>query len=439
MTAIDGRRAAVARVGRAASTHAGLWLDKYLRVLAAESESDKNALRDLLLDAVGTSVPEGYAEAVRRREEALRTLDGGVEGGVTLVWTAESDGRMVIGIGAQSIRETNLALLHTWGVPYIPGSALKGLAAATAHMEGESDAWRKAIGEAPAGGDHRRMFGDQESAGLVVFHDAWWLPEGSSLPLDLDVIAVHHPEYYGGGKAVPADWDEPTPVAFLTARGKYMVALSGPKAWVERASEWLEFGLAKRGIGAKTHAGYGRMKLVRRRSDKEKRRDELMALADQHISASTAKQYIQTLRQALEEGLEEAVVAAARALYERNPRFWSDWLADPRRTPEERAFAKRVGMQPATTATAPVPAEPSAPKPAMPAQWVAATAWIERDRKNRPVVYVCSPEKSGERQRKDVTIEPADLVSALEQASKAAPVQVQAQFERNRLVALKAR
>jgi CRISPR-associated protein Cmr6 len=75
----------------------------------------------------------------------------------------------------------------------------------------------------------------------------------------LDVITVHHPEYYRGENLPPADWDNPNPVPFLSATGSYLVALHGPESWVEAAFKILQLALAEEGIGAKTSSGYGRM------------------------------------------------------------------------------------------------------------------------------------------------------------------------------------
>ncbi len=358
---LEGRRAVLSDLKREGTTHAGLWLDKYLHGLRLDGErSDKERdpgtwIHELLKDATGTAVPEGYRSAVERRRTLLQTLDGGIEGGETRLFVAEATGRIVIGLGTHALRETNITLLHTWGVPHLPGSALKGLASAAAHTFGEAT-WKK-VGEPKR--DHALLFGDTTLAGCVVFHDAWWMPElhDTSLPLDLDVMTVHHPNYYGrGGSEPPADWDEPTPIPFLTARGRYLVALSGSRRWIERASEWLSLGLLELGIGAKTRAGYGRMSLSRMRTQREieeeiarqQYKHRLVALSNlpvQHKGAPTAKQHIQKLREAIEAGVPRRDIAAiAQTLFQRDPKFWKAWGRDAKRTDEERAFMEATQM-----------------------------------------------------------------------------------------------
>lgn len=242
------------------STHAGLWLDRFARTLA---KKDGGTARDLIEEIRKIRVPDDYPQHYSRWKASLDgLLDGVLAPAVVL-------SRMVVGLGAESVLETSIALHRTYGVPVIPGSALKGLASAAAHRLLADEAWRKATkrgvdGSEPteAGESHLAMFGDTTTAGYVTFHDALWDPEGATtLPLDLDVMTVHHRDYYGGKNEPPADWDSPVPVSFVTARGKYLVAVSGPTAWRDKAMSMLKIALAEEGIGAKTAAGYGRMSL----------------------------------------------------------------------------------------------------------------------------------------------------------------------------------
>jgi CRISPR-associated protein Cmr6 len=70
-------------------------------------------------------------------------------------------------------------------------------------------------------------------------------------------MTVHHPEYDKGARA-PADWDESNPVSSLTLHGRFLAALTGPAEALDVAEDLLRRGLAERGVGAKTAAGYGR-------------------------------------------------------------------------------------------------------------------------------------------------------------------------------------
>ncbi len=258
---MSGHRAALQPLVANAGTNAALWLEKCLP--AVEDKGPGRQEHFLELDKI--AVPADYRRFFARWRDSVQALE-------PFTQTAEASvlGRMAVGLGAESVLETALAIHRTYGVPYIPGSALKGLAAAAAHKYLEDPEWSKTKEDGKIGTFHRILFGDQESAGYVTFHDALWIPNGDKLPLDLDVMTVHHPDYYQGkDNAPPADWDSPTPVAFISARGRYLLAITGPEEWVGIAMEILRDALQSDGIGAKTAAGYGRMSLpVRPKAEK---------------------------------------------------------------------------------------------------------------------------------------------------------------------------
>src|SRR5438034_11037837 len=107
-------------------THAGLWFDRFI-----EQQDRKSAdSRFSLIKYVSTlSIPETYKMFYERWEKVLAT---DIDGAKTRVATVQ--GRMIVGLGDESVLETSIILHRTYGVPYIPGSALKGLAASYAHQ-----------------------------------------------------------------------------------------------------------------------------------------------------------------------------------------------------------------------------------------------------------------------------------------------------------------
>ncbi|RME12109.1 MAG: type III-B CRISPR module RAMP protein Cmr6 [Ardenticatenia bacterium] len=233
--------------------HAGLWLDKFLPKQFAQGQpGGEGAYRDHFEQAVTIPVADVYTSSFNRWKHTLEA--SGVKTKV-----ATTQGRLVVGLGAESVLENAITLHRTYGVPVIPGSALKGLAAAYARNRLAEPDWQKG-GEA-----YKTLFGDTESAGYVTFFDALYVPHSAeeNRPLALDVVTVHHQEYYRGENSPPADWDSPNPVPFVSvrARVKFLVALAGPEEWVEAAFQILGLALAEEGIGAKTNSGYGRMVL----------------------------------------------------------------------------------------------------------------------------------------------------------------------------------
>lgn len=334
MEPTDGRRRALREVRPDETTNLGLWLDRFL---SQKEDAGVRAPREE--DLTRIKVPAAYERALVRREEALRACDGGFVGGVTRCWTAKVEGRLIVGLGAASVRETGISLVRTWGVPLVPGSALKGVAAAMARRSGD-EAWQD-------GGDaHHTLFGDPQRGGCVVFHDAWWIPRGAQLPLQLDVLTVHHRDYYGGGDSGPCDWDEPVPVPFVTATGEYLVALTGPERWVEAAGALLSSALTELGVGAKTAAGYGRMKLERRRTkadvDREQAAESLRSLPGRLKGPQNMSQIVAELETAQVKGAHpDDLREAVRGLWRSNAKTVKQWLAKADRTDAQRALLDR--------------------------------------------------------------------------------------------------
>ncbi|NTW00338.1 MAG: type III-B CRISPR module RAMP protein Cmr6 [Oscillochloris sp.] len=250
------------------ASHTGLWLDRYLPKQITRGEkleaNQEKPLVTVLDQAARFVVPTAYQQFYPRWQQSLFDLGARCR-------EAHVCGRMVVGLGDESVLETSVALHHTYGVPYIPGSALKGLAArfVRERLAGVTD-WGdwKDDGKKKtwvAGRGYQVIFGDTANAGYISFFDALLkVPEKGSTPQALhpDVITVHHSDYYRGEKdAAPADWDSPTPVPFLSATGNYLIALSGPEHWIDTTFDILEHALRELGIGAKTSSGYGRMEL----------------------------------------------------------------------------------------------------------------------------------------------------------------------------------
>jgi len=95
------------------------------------------------------------------------------------------------------------------------------------------------------------------------------------------VMTPHHSKYYSsqGGES-PADTEDPGPVGFLHAEGRFLVAVRCADAgWREFAFRLLVAALGDWGVGAKTGAGYGRLDLTpeaKWRAEAETRVDEAM-------------------------------------------------------------------------------------------------------------------------------------------------------------------
>lgn len=257
-------RKPLAQLSSTDGMHHGLFLDKLLP--SSETEKGGKAAGAHLADAAQLRCPPPYQSAFRRRVATLEATPWS-DASILMMATATARGRLVVGLGEESVLETSITLDHTWGMPTLPGSALKGIAAAAARQLVEDEAWNI------SGESYLALFGSTDEQGKVAFLDGWWEPK--EYPLYLDVMTVHHADYYMLGDVPPSDTDSPNPVSFLSTTGTFVLAVEGPREWCVAALELLKIGLDALGVGAKTNAGYGRMDLAWKSiADEEASREE---------------------------------------------------------------------------------------------------------------------------------------------------------------------
>lgn len=172
--------------------------------------------------------------------------------------------KMVIGLGNQSVFETDITLHHTYGIPYIPGQAIKGVFRNYIIQEYFSSDEKNAIQNK----NFELIFGGKNCAGKVVFQDVF---PRNNFNIALDVMTPHYKLYYDKENSLPLDSDSPTPIYFLVIKDtefEFNVAIdksiSNEKWNSTDASGLDEFitenlieTLTFQGIGAKTSVGYG--------------------------------------------------------------------------------------------------------------------------------------------------------------------------------------
>ena len=236
----------------AQTANPGLWLDKFLDKRNAEDKTSRTTLVKEAVEQAGNRDLLGLYEKFFNGRWKQSLADYGATQREFRV-----RGRMVVGLGAESVLEASISLHRTYGVPCIPGSALKGLAR---RFAAKVESWSPVHSRVVFGNEKND---DDATAGYLTFFDALYVPGSDTKGHGLhpDVMTVHHQDYYMKPDVAPADWDDPNPVSFLSATGKYLVALAGPIPWVEATFKLLQIALAEEGIGAKTSSGYGRMSM----------------------------------------------------------------------------------------------------------------------------------------------------------------------------------
>jgi len=292
----------------------GLILDKYLPRL--EKLGEINGKGHLLLGIARyfdqhrtryQKLFEAWWERQSMLLEALKARHHGAESDTvpaTVIW------RMVVGMGRPHVWENALALHPVYGFPYIPGSSVKGLVRLAAFWE-IADALSLKPGERQEGADEtwlycldrylatttdqsdwqakfrnfndsvfttiriaQALFGTVGRKGRGIFLDT--LPEAFP-KIEADIMNPHFQKYYQQGPKdtqPPSDDLQPNPIFFLTI-GKetifrFPLAILPPRSQggpdssqlLAQAKSWLKKAVEEFGVGAKTRAGYGDLKIA---------------------------------------------------------------------------------------------------------------------------------------------------------------------------------
>ncbi len=272
--------------------HPGLWLDRCLADYFRSPKEGWVARRDLYERAIQSLTlgvnPAGDTPAVqvwRALQPGWKRAALGESGSLTGIACraveVETTSRLLLHPNSGgSITEGSILLHHTYGVPYLPGSALKGRVRqrlwdlAGGGHDRDPEISNHLLGFAPRPGEEGAA-----SASWLEFLDAMWIPELPQgirtrwSPLALDIVNPHHPQYYtskGQGqqdRPPPRPTDDPIPVHRLTISPgtRFLLVVRGPNA--PEFQKWLSWvvydvlvpALEEDGLGAVTRVGYGRM------------------------------------------------------------------------------------------------------------------------------------------------------------------------------------
>jgi CRISPR-associated protein Cmr6 len=217
----------------------------------------------------------------------------------------KTSSRLVVGLGSGHVLETSLTLHHIFGIPYIPGSALKGVVRMVNFWEIvennknnvkdiekyikdlQKQLYEDEISHSDSGDilKHKLLFGAQNFKGLLIFLDAYPEINENQQIFELDVMTPHYQSYYTKNQP-PGDWENPNPIPFLTVKkginfcfnvlfDKFRALTLKDDGFSEKVKEiieewlddfsqlsqlvknWLKIALKEFGVGAKTRLGYG--------------------------------------------------------------------------------------------------------------------------------------------------------------------------------------
>ncbi len=203
---------------------------------------------------------------LKRRDELVKKQNGDTQ-------SFKTQWRFVTGPGMGHVLETGFIWNKTLGVPYLPGSSIKGLirswvdpkkdSKGIAHGWGDPSKWEQ-------WDQYKDLFGDGDDkklgAGKLIVFDAFPI----NAELELDIMNPHYSEYYNkipedknGNLTPPADYLKPIPIFFITVKPNinFSFALAprgkGTVDDVNTGFNLLKNALDTLGAGCKTDVGYG--------------------------------------------------------------------------------------------------------------------------------------------------------------------------------------
>ncbi len=244
---------------KTAYPHTGLLFDKYPDRWSYDERTNRCTIGDdkkkfykqIATDLINTSslINKSLKETKARRK-ALLDASGGQPFVIKTTW------RFVSGLGMGHPYEAGFIWHRTLGVPYLPGSSIKGM------MRAWAEQW------ADPKVDVKDLLGDTEKQipGCLIIFDA--LPTACPT-LELDIMNPHYAPYYEhphDPNYPPADYYSPRPIYFLAVAAnqefEFAIAHRKPKEInsdeeVKRGIALLEKALSTIGAGGKTAVGYG--------------------------------------------------------------------------------------------------------------------------------------------------------------------------------------
>lgn len=217
------------------------------------------------------------------------------------VTVAQLEGRLAINLADSLIQNAGICLDRLFGLPFIPGSGIKGVCrhaaleelktAAPDDQKNLFDLFRSVFGTADndfANGDlgpfrHHLSGRPENQKGGIAFFPAYPVNEARVV---VDLTNVHYPDYYRSGDTEDLSNEHPRPNPFPAvetgAQFAFCLFLNGISEdpnLLEASSRWLQTALTIRGLGAKTASGYGWFRLCPEVLQQLVEEDRLEALA----------------------------------------------------------------------------------------------------------------------------------------------------------------
>ena len=262
--------------------HAGLWFERFFNGYDNDWTIADTAKQTWIKSVTGQQGDKTKLDDFAKRQHTLVTALQGDSHCYTTDW------HFVTGMGNPHPVENGFSWHPTLAVPYLAGSAVKGLVRAWVELEkieilaelknGDDLSEEKRADLKRINDRLKHWFGTEdkeqvaEQMGDFIFFDA--IPSKPPTLL-CDIMTPHMGKWYEQGDtgslhpdAIPADWHEPVPVAFLAVKNVqfiFSIAARNPNnkpddvKELAKIFEALNKALLWLGAGAKTATGYGYM------------------------------------------------------------------------------------------------------------------------------------------------------------------------------------
>ena len=235
-------------------------------------------------------------------------------GDAAAVIVGQLEGRLAINLADSLIQNAGISLDRLFGMPYIPGSAVKGVSrdAALAQLKAAPQGQKAEIlknfclifGTSEVDfktGDLREYASPEhtirtDTKGAVSFLPAYPVNDAKIV---VDLTNVHYPDYYRSGRVEDLSKENPRPNPFPTvdvgAQFAFCLILNGMKndsSLIPIARRWLELAITESGLGAKTASGYGWFSLqpsVLSEISAKEDQDRALATQKREVSEAAAK------------------------------------------------------------------------------------------------------------------------------------------------------
>ncbi len=255
--------------------------------------------------------------------------------GLNVVVYGELQGRLIVNLSDSLIQNAGICLDRNTGLPFIPGSAVKGVARHAALTRLRNGEWSirefmRVFGSSEVDfrekGELSKFAGEvpeeeRTLKGGVDFIAAQPITEPTIV---VDISNVHYPEYYQTGEIASLSKESPKPNTFPAVekgvRYAFCIAVNGmdgiDEALFAKARAVLVEAITVSGIGAKTGAGYGWFKDVTGEIEAECKREEERKAAKRREEEERANEEKRKATQKAEAEKIASMSPCERILYE---------------------------------------------------------------------------------------------------------------------------